>query len=95
MYPIYPCNYGYGCSQGFGFIPEPTRLNSDANTHVYRSHYEHNDNSTITILSMAAIGAIAGLLLAHRSNQTEKLIQMAKNDPRVVSGAADVAVGKP
>lgn len=95
MYPIYPYNYGYGCYQGVGFIPEPVRLNSEANTHVYRSHYEHNDSSTITILSMAAIGALAGLLLAHKSNQTEKLIQIAKNDPRVVSGTADIVVGKP
>lgn len=93
MYPIYPYNYGYGYSHGFGFIPEPARLNNEANTHVYRSHYENNDSSTITLLSMAAIGALAGLLLAHKSNQTERLIQIAKKDPRVISKDAGVVVG--
>lgn len=83
MFPMGYYDYGYGLGYGMSqMVPPPAVVNHQADENVYVAHHESNDGATIALLSFAAIGSLAGLLIARKANKTTKLIDAVTHDLR-------------
>lgn len=83
MFPMGYYDYGYGLGYGMSqMVPPPAVVNHQADENIYLAHHESNDGATIALLSFAAIGSLAGLLIARKANKTTKLIDAVTHDLR-------------
>lgn len=81
MFPMGYYDYGYGLGYGMAqSVPPPAVVNHQADENVYLAHHESNDGATIALLSFAALGSLAGLLLAHKANNKTKLIDAVTHE---------------
>lgn len=83
MYPMGFYDYGYGLGYGMSqMVPPPAVVNHQADENIYVAHHESNDGATIALLSFAAIGSLAGLLIARKANKATKLVDAVTHDLR-------------
>lgn len=87
--------YDYGYNFGLGMVPSvppPAVVNHQADENIYVAHHENNDGATIALLSFAALGSLAGLLIAHKANTKTKLIDAVTHELKATaqSGAEDI-----
>lgn len=85
MFPMGYYDYGYGLGFGMGSVPPPAVVNHQADEHVYVAHEESGDTATIALLSFAALGSLAGLLIAHKANNATKLVDAVTHDLRATA----------
>lgn len=82
MFPMGYYDYGYGLGFGMASVPPPAVVNHQADEHVYLAHEESGDTATIALLSFAALGSLAGLLIARKANKATKLVDAVTHDLR-------------
>lgn len=86
MFPMGYYDYGYGLGYGMSqMVPPPAVVNHQADENVYVAHHESNDGATIALLSFAAIGSLAGLLIARKANKATKLVDAVTHDLRATA----------
>lgn len=86
MFPMGYYDYGYGLGYGMAqAVPPPAVVNHQADENIYVAHHENTDGATIALLSFAALGSLAGLLLAHKANTKTKLIDMVTHEVKAAA----------
>jgi len=92
VYCMFPMGFYDGYGLGFGvapYIPAPPALNRQADANIYVSHQiKSGIDPTAALLTFAALGSLAGLLIARKMNKTSKLVEIVKGEAQKAAEAA-------